>query len=66
MSEALNLNTFVEAPILESLLDVEQSVLDALPIGIFACDADGRILRVNRTAILLWGRAPRLLNETIC
>ena len=60
MSEALNLNTFVETPILESLLDVEQTVLDALPIGILACDANGQILRVNRKAIQLWG--PRLLD----
>jgi two-component sensor histidine kinase len=62
VSEAPSLNTFVEAPILESLLDVEQAVLDALPIGIYACDADGLILRVNRKAILLWGRAPHLLD----
>jgi PAS domain S-box-containing protein len=62
MSEALNLNLFVEAPILESLLDVEQTVLDALPIGIYACDCDGLILRVNRKAILLWGRTPKLLD----
>lgn len=62
MSEALSLNTLVEAPILESLLDVEQTVLDALPIGIYACDGEGQILRVNRKAIQLWGRAPRLLD----
>lgn len=60
MSEALNLNSFVEAPILEALLDVGQTVLDALPLGILACDAQGRILRVNRKAIELWG--PRLLD----
>ena len=64
MSEALSLNTFLEAPILESLLDVEQTVLDALPIGIYACDGDGKILRVNRKAVLLWGRTPRLLDPT--
>ena len=47
-------------PILESLLDLDQSILDALPIGVYACDAEGRIVRVNRRAIELWGRAPRL------
>jgi two-component sensor histidine kinase/PAS domain-containing protein len=62
VSEALSLHSFPEAPILEALLDVEQSVLDALPIGIYGCDAEGRILRVNRKAILLWGRGPRLLD----
>ncbi|HEY1503796.1 MAG TPA: HWE histidine kinase domain-containing protein [Stellaceae bacterium] len=64
MSEALKLDTFFEIPILESLLDVEQTVLDALPIGIYACDGDGQILRVNRKAIQLWGRAPQLLDPT--
>ena len=63
MSEALSFPTCLDAPILGWLLDVEQSVLDALPIGIYACDSDGRILRVNRKAILLWGRAPRLLDS---
>jgi PAS domain-containing protein len=62
VSEALSLYSFPEAPILEALLDAEQPVLDALPVGIYACDADGRILRVNRKAVLLWGRAPRLLD----
>jgi PAS domain S-box-containing protein len=47
-------------PFLESLLDLEQSVLDALPIGICACGVDGLILRVNRKAVELWGRTPRL------
>ena len=49
-------------PLLESLLDLDQAVLDALPIGIYACDADGHILRVNHKAVELWGRAPRLLD----
>jgi PAS domain-containing protein len=49
-------------PPLLSLLDLEQPVLDALPIGIYACDADGQILRVNRKAVELWGRTPRLLD----
>jgi PAS domain S-box-containing protein len=56
------LQTSVQAPLLDSLADLDQAVLDALPIGIYACDADGQILRVNRRAIELWGRAPRLLD----
>ncbi|MCK1392652.1 HWE histidine kinase domain-containing protein [Bradyrhizobium sp. 1] len=52
------------APILESFLELDQAVLDVLPIGIYACDADGQILKVNRKAIELWGRAPRLLDPT--
>jgi PAS domain S-box-containing protein len=51
-------------PLLESFLDLDQAVLDALPIGIYACDIDGHILRVNREAIRLWGQAPRLLDPT--
>src|SRR6201994_309200 len=62
LSETLKLDRLFEAPILESLLDVEQTVLDALPIGIYACDGDGLILRVNRKAIQLWGRSPHLLD----
>jgi two-component sensor histidine kinase/PAS domain-containing protein len=36
-------------------------ILDALPIGVCACDIDGRLVRVER-AIQLWGRAPKLLD----
>ena len=50
------------APVLDALSDVDQSVLDAIPLGVYACDAQGRILRVNRKAVELWGRAPRLLD----
>jgi PAS domain S-box-containing protein len=49
-------------PLLESFLELDQAVLDALPIGIYACDVDGHIVRVNREAIRLWGQAPRLLD----
>ena len=52
------------ATLLESLLDLDQAALDALPIGLYACDADGHILRVNRRAVELWGRAPLLLDPT--
>jgi two-component sensor histidine kinase/PAS domain-containing protein len=56
----LKLDIPVPTPLLESFLDLDQAILDALPAGIYACDADGRILRVNQRAIDLWGRAPRL------
>ena len=65
MSVSVSLSVVQErAPLLESLLDLDQTVLDALPIGVYACDADGRILRVNRRAVELWGRTPRLLDPT--
>jgi PAS domain S-box-containing protein len=62
VSQGLKFDTLVEAPLLESLLELDQAVLDALPIGVYACDADGQILRVNRKATQLWGRTPRLLD----
>ncbi|MDH2357041.1 PAS domain S-box protein [Bradyrhizobium sp. SSUT112] len=34
--------------------------LENLPIGVYACDAHGLILRYNRAAVALWGREPRL------
>jgi PAS domain S-box-containing protein len=58
----LTLELPVQTPLLESFLELDQAILDALPIGVYACDADGLMLRVNRRAIELWGRAPRLLD----
>ena len=60
----LNLQTPVRTPpVVQNVLELDQAILDALPIGIYACDADGQIIRVNRRAIELWGRAPRLLDQ---
>lgn len=64
MSLSLKLDAPLLPPLLESFLDLDQAVLDALPIGIYACDSDGQILRVNREAIRLWGQAPQLLDPT--
>jgi PAS domain S-box-containing protein len=60
----LKLDLPAASPPLESFLDLDQTILDALPIGVYACDAEGRILRVNRKAIELWGQAPRLMDAT--
>ena len=57
---SLDLDLRTAMPMVESLLDQEQAIFDALPIGIYTCDADGQIVRVNRKAIELWGRKPRL------
>lgn len=35
-------------------------VFDHLPVGVYVCAADGRVVRFNRAAVKLWGRAPRL------
>jgi len=48
------------SPVITALSGAEQDVLDALPIGFYVCDASGQIVRVNRKAVELWGRAPRL------
>jgi PAS domain S-box-containing protein len=39
---------------------IDQSALDAIPTGFCLCGADGRLLRFNKRAAELWGRAPRL------
>jgi len=62
VSQSLITEARAPAALLESLLDLEQSILDALPMGVCACDGDGLILRVNRKAVELWGRTPRLLD----
>ena len=63
MSQAI-LDAAPSAGLLRSLIDLDQAVLDALPMGVYACDAEGLILRVNRMAKDLWGRAPRLFDAT--
>src|ERR1700744_5025847 len=62
MSEALQLDTFFRQAPLEAWLELDQAVLDGLPIGIYLCDADGQIVRANRRAVQLWGQSPRLLD----
>jgi PAS domain S-box-containing protein len=64
VSLPLDLDAPVSTSLLESILELDQAVLDAMPIGIYACDVDGHILRVNREAIRLWGQSPRLLDPT--
>jgi two-component sensor histidine kinase len=49
--------------ILEQLAELSQAVWDAIPIGIYVCDADGRILRTNAKAEELWGRKATMLDQ---
>jgi PAS domain S-box-containing protein len=44
----------------EQVLDLPSSVFDLLPIGVYVCDIQGRIVRYNRAAATLWGRKPKL------
>lgn len=60
MSQVLQLGTVQRRGPLETWLELDQAVLDGLPIGVCVCDAGGRIVRFNRRAVQLWGRAPNL------
>jgi len=60
VSEAVLLKQIPSPGLIRSLIELDQAVLDALPMGLYACDADGCIIRVNRRAEELWGRRPRL------
>ncbi len=62
VSDSLIVGRAPTSPVLESLLELDQGVLDALPIGVYACDRDGCIIRANRKAAELWGRTPRLFD----
>ena len=64
LSDSATVAITPSSPLLESLLELDQSILDALPVGVYACDADGCIIRANRKAVELWGRPPRLLDPT--
>jgi PAS domain S-box-containing protein len=48
---------------LNSILRLDAAVFDALPVGVYACDAAGRIVRANRRACELWGRSPSLNSD---
>ncbi|HEX3406773.1 MAG TPA: HWE histidine kinase domain-containing protein [Caulobacteraceae bacterium] len=61
MSEAHRIESRTPPPALAPW-DLDQAVLDALPIGLCACDAQGRIVRVNTKAVELWGWAPDRLD----
>ena len=44
-------------------LQASPEFLEKLPLAIYACDADGRLLWFNTRATELWGRTPRLGDE---
>jgi PAS domain S-box-containing protein len=44
----------------DAFLAIEQSALDAIPTGVCLCAADGVLIRYNKRAVELWGRAPTL------
>ena len=46
------------------LLDMPPAILDMLPVAIYACDGDGRVLWFNHRAAELWGREPRIGDDS--
>lgn len=48
---------------LDEFLALPERILDMLPSAVYACDADGLIVRFNARAAELWGRAP-LIGDT--
>ena len=47
----------------EALLAIDPSVLEAIPAAVYICAADGVIVRFNRRAEELWGRAPQIWRD---
>jgi PAS domain S-box-containing protein len=45
---------------IDVFIDLDQAALDAIPTGLCVCTAEGTLIRYNRRAVELWGRAPRV------
>lgn len=43
-----------------------QQLVDGLPVPIYTCDAEGRILIFNKAAVKLWGREPEIGKDLWC
>jgi PAS domain S-box-containing protein len=52
------------APALPGLLHAPPEFIELLPVAAYACDAHGRVLWFNRRAAQLWGRAPRVGDDS--
>jgi PAS domain S-box-containing protein len=52
----------------EALVALDPAVLEAIPAAVYICGADGVIVRFNRRAVELWGRAPEIgdTHERFC
>ena len=42
---------------IDVFIDLDQAALDAIPTGVCVCTAEGALIRYNRRAVELWGRA---------
>ena len=45
---------------IDVFIDLDQAALDAIPTGLCVCTAEGALIRYNRRAVELWGRALRV------
>ena len=45
---------------LDTFNEIDQTALDAIPTGFCVCLVNGALVRYNRRAVEIWGRAPRL------
>jgi PAS domain S-box-containing protein len=43
---------------LERMVRSPAALVENMPIGVYTCDREGRIVQYNRRAVELWGRAP--------
>jgi len=61
MEEAIQSRIAMEKLNLELMesQDRYRTLFDLCPLGIYSCDAQGVILKYNRTAVELWGREPK-------
>ena len=50
---------FAAAPSDQPFHAADGAVIDALPVGVYVCDRDARIIRFNVRAVELWGREPQ-------
>ncbi len=53
----------------EALRESEQryrGLVQSLPVAVYACNAEGRITLYNEAAVELWGRKPKLGEESWC
>jgi PAS domain S-box-containing protein len=52
----------------EQPFELPERLFEQLPFAVYVCDRDGLVLRYNRRAAELWGRAPKLgdPNERFC
>ncbi len=52
----------------EALIGIDQAILDAIPVAVYICSAEGLIVRFNKHASELWGRSPQIgvTHELFC